>query len=174
MQKPLETWYTLCEVIHVSEGLNARFVPDHFNADLVYPVVILTLDQPDDLADAESKINRFDSDWLVSIEVAGTTVKLWAEHDVEPVVVRAKSVAVRRGAYTATDLQEILKELTSHLDSCQSHIAKLDAKSKEIEAFVSELFHRADTKRKLTTRTTAAIDAQMEVLKRILSKFRDA
>ena len=174
MQLPLETWYILRDVTDDGDVVRARFVPDHFHAEVVDPVLILTVHRPDDAADAKTKINRFREEFLVEIGVSAQRAELWAEYDDAAAMISGQSVTSQRAAYSPSDLLHIIRELTSHLDSSQSQVVDLLAKSHEVKSFVAELLHRAVAKKSLTTRSTTAIDAQIQVLERILGKLRDA
>ena len=174
MQVQLETWYILRDLVRDGDCLRARFVPDYFSAEVAAPVVVLEVEAPGDSADAEAKLSRFRDEYLIDLDVLEESVELWAEHDDVPIVLRGRAVSFRRTAYLDSDLRGLVEELNRHIESNQSEIAKLLARHREVESFVMELMHRAQTKRSLTTRPTSAIDAQIQLLDRILGKLRDA
>jgi hypothetical protein len=173
MKLPLETWYILRDMAVTGEHLQARFVPDYFDADVVNPVLIICVDRPVNVADAKEKFSRFDPEPLVEIDVSAQKVALWSEYDDEPVIILGRSVTSERAAYLPADLLHVIEQLNCQLESSQSQVVELRARLQVSQDFVAELLHRAGAKKALTSRSTSAIDVQIQVLERVLGKLRD-
>ena len=174
MKVSLETWYILRD-LKVAEGrVEARFVPDYFHAGIVDPVVTLSVDGPANASEAEKFLERFVEEPLVDLVVSPQKIELWAEYDDVPSAICGQSAAWVRSAYLSEDLLLIIGQLSSQLDSSLAQIAGLRKHQNEAESFIAELLHRAEAKKALTTRPTTVIDAQIQVLARILGKLRDA
>ena len=174
MNIPLETWYILRDLEVAEDRLEARFVPDYFHAEMVDPVVTLSVDTPSNASDAKNIFSRFAEEPLVELDVSAQKIELWAEYDDVPSVIHGESATWQRAAYLPEDLFRIIGHLSSQLEGAYSQVVGLRKHQNEAESFVAELLHRAEAKKALTTRPTTAVDAQIQVLERILCKLRDA
>lgn len=174
MNIPLETWYLLRDFIDDGDAVRARFVPDHFNAEIVAPVLVLTVHHPDDPRGAKEKLNRFREECLIEVCISEQEAELWAEYDDAASLISGQSVTSQREDYSSADLLHVIADMATHLNSTQAQVVALLNKSHEVKSFIVELLNRATTKKNLTTKPTTAVDAQIQVLERVLEKFRDA
>lgn len=174
MQLTLETWYTLSE-IGVDEGqLNVRLIPDYFNNEIVDPVITLTVLKPDRHVEFQASLERFRRESVIDIEVSEQVVKLWAEHDDAPTSISGQAASWHRSAYTSTDLMRVVDDMSAQLAISHGEVIALRSKCQDIESYTVELLKRAEAKKNITTRSTVAIDAQMDVLGRILARLKGA
>jgi hypothetical protein len=165
----LSTWYALSTVSASPERVVARFVPDHFAHELDSPVLTLTIGSPTHYAAAQNSLERFRDEYVVDVSVTPDAVELWTEYDDEPVRLVGLHVQHDWSDYTAEDLFQIAKALDDQLSTLHAENAKLHRGRKDLELFVGELIRRAETKKSLSHKSTAAPDAQIDALQRILN-----
>ncbi|HSD55251.1 MAG TPA: hypothetical protein VLC47_13860 [Burkholderiales bacterium] len=174
MRLPLETWYTLREIREDQQQLHIRLVPDYFSAEIADPVVAITVSQPQDPTQLQASLARFRDEPVIDIELSLQSVSFWAEYDDVPTTINGEVVAWERSVYTLDDLLQIVQSMAVHQDQLRAEIVARRKKESDVEAFVVELLRRAEAKRFMTTRSTIAIDTQIQVLERVLGRLRDA
>ncbi len=174
MPLELKTWYTLSRVSASPETLSARFLPDYFLREAA-PALNLTIEHPTDSAVAAVQLERFrNEECVVEISVESGAVALWAEYDEEPTRLLGKRITHSWSAYSAEEALKIASSLQDQLAATQSENAALERNKQELEEFISELLRRAEAKKILTTKNTAATDGQIDALKRVLNRFTGA
>lgn len=173
MELALESWYVVDGVEFDGTVLRVRMVPDHYNPELVNPVLELTIQEPADDAAARSSIAKFKDHFVVNVQLSPTVVELWGEFDDVPTIVAGRLVSSARFPYSKDDLVKIALSLEAQVRHWQAANAKLRAAVREVESYAMELSRRAEAKMSLTTRGTAIQEAQIDVLQRLLKKFSE-
>ena len=174
MQLELKAWYAVSNVRVTSERLVARLLPDYFFHE-AEPVLTLTVDHPSDAAAALRLLERFrEEECVVEITVASGVVELWAEYDEEPTRLVGEEAHHAWSPYSTEEALAIAGLLEKQLSDARSENAALRAKKRELEEFIKELLRRAEAKRSLTAKSTAAADGQIDALERVLNRLTGA
>jgi hypothetical protein len=174
MQLALESWYIVDEVTHANSQLVVRLVPDHFNSEIVEPVVTISITEPADAKTALQSLTRFQEDFVIDLKLSSTVIELWGEYDDDPTVVKGEAVSFLRSSYSIDQLLGTVRSLEAELNSWQAENVKLRNKANAVEGYVIDLLHRAEAKKSLTTRNPTTEDAQIDVLQRLLNRIRSA
>lgn len=171
MDLGLESWYVVDAVEFDNRVLRIRMLPDYFNSESSAPVLQVSIQDPLNEAAARNSISRFQDEAVVDIQLSPTAIELWGEYDDVPTVVSGTSVSFARAPYSNDDLLKIVLSLEAQVGRWQTENARLRTSAREVEGYAIELLRRAETKKSITTRSTAIEDAQIDVLQRILNKI---
>ena len=163
----IESWRT------DSRNLAVRLVPDHFEDGLSDPVVTITVTEVQDPVECDAALVRRKGELIVDLEVSEGVAAIFAEHDDEPASLRGSVVAVTRGQYSVEDLGRIIQQKNEELSRCHEQLRIYRATIDGTEGFVSELIRRAEAKRELTSRDSAPLTLEMDVLHRVLRRIRE-
>jgi hypothetical protein len=174
MPLALKTWYALSTVSATPESVVARFLPDYFARELEAPVLTLTIDSPSDHLAASRLLERFREEYVLEVSVTPDAVELCAEYDDEPTRLVGAEARHAWSSYTAEDLFQMAKSFEDQLNVVHAENAKLHAGKRELKHFVNELLRRAEAKKSLTSKSTAAPDAQINALERVLNHLTGA
>lgn len=174
MHLALESWYTLGDISGDETALRIRLLPDFFDAGIAEPVVTLTIVTPVNFVESKAALERFREDFVNDIAVSEGEVELWSEYDDEPTRISGQSAVWTLSAYSHAELLAVIASIKAELDASQTESKVLRRRLQSIEDYSVELLHRAEAKRSLTNRATTAIDAKIEILGRVLARFRDA
>lgn len=171
MTLELKTWYVVETVSVSAERLVARFLPDWFLLHEGEPVLTLAVEHPSDHAAASRLVERFRDDPAVEIAVSSGVIELWAEYDDEPTRLLGAETHHAWSAYAAEDLLRIARSLEDQLNTVHAENAKLQAEKRDLEDFINELLRRAETKKSLSTKSTASAEAKIDALERVLNRL---
>jgi hypothetical protein len=174
MQLPLRAWYALREIRQDGAELRARFLPDFFDQDIAEPALELVVVQPINAVESLAQLARFKEDPVTDATVSDNTVELFAEYDDEPTRICGQSVSWSWSPYTSTELLELIAGFVERADIQHKALTSLQRQLKSSIEYSTELLHRAEVKKALTQKSTATMDAQIEVLQRVLARLRDA
>jgi hypothetical protein len=163
----IESWRT------DAKHLAVRLVPDHFEEGLVDPVVTISVAEPQDPVECEAALLQRKSELIVALEVSEGLAAVYAEHDDEPASLRGSTVSVTRGPYALEDLRGIIQQKDQELSRSYEQIGIYRSAIDGAESFVSELIRRAEIKRELTSRDSAPLDLEVDVLQRVLHRIRE-
>ncbi len=174
MQLPLRAWYALREIRQDGAELRARFLPDFFDQDIAEPALELVVVQPSNVAEALTQLARFKEDPVTDATVSDNAIELLAEYDDEPTRICGQSVSWSMSPYTRTELLELIAGFVERSDAQHQELTSLQRHLESASEYSAELLHRAQAKKALTQKSTATMDAQIEVLQRVLARLRDA
>jgi hypothetical protein len=163
----IESWRT------DSRNLAVRLVPDHFEAGLLNPVVTIAVTEVQDPVGCEAALLRRKGELIIDLEVSEGAAAIFAEHDDEPASLRGSAVSVTRGPYTFEDLSRIIQQKDEELSRCYEQLRIYRSTIDGTKGFVSELIRRAEIKRELTSRDSAPLELEMDVLHRVLQRIRE-
>jgi hypothetical protein len=161
----IESWRT------ESRNLSVRLVPDHFEEGLSDPVVTIAVAELQDPVGCDVALVRRKGELIVDLEVSEGRAAILAEHDDEPASLRGSAVTMTRGPYSSEDLRRIVQQKDEELSRCCEQIQIYRSTIDGTEKFVSELIRRAEVKRELTSRDSASLDLEMDVLRRVLQRI---
>ncbi len=150
-----------------------RLVPDHFEASLSDPVVTIAINEVQDAQECDLALLRLKGELIVDLEVSEGVATIFAERDDEPASLRGSVVSVTRGPYSAEDLSRIIQQKDAELSRCHEQLRVYRSIIEGTEEFVSELIRRAEIKRELTSRNSAPLTLEMDVLHRVLRRIRE-
>jgi hypothetical protein len=163
----IESWRT------DSGSLAVRLVPDHFQHGLSDPVVTIAVTEVQDPLECNATLLRRKGELIVHLEVSQGVAAIFAEHDDEPASLRGSVVSVTRGPYSVEDLSRIIQQKDEELRHCHEQLRIYRSVIDGAEGFVSELIRRAEIKRELTSRDSAPLELEMDVLHRVLRRIRE-
>jgi len=162
----IESWRTS------SRNMEVRLVPDHFEDGLADPVMTIAVTEVQDPVECDAALLRRKGELIVDLEVSEGVAAIFAEHDDEPASLRGSVVSVSRGQYSVEDLSRIIQQKNEELSCCHEQLRIYRATIDGTEGFVSELIRRAETKRELTSRDSAPLTLELDVLHRVLRRIR--
>ena len=174
MQLQLESWYVVERVAKIDGQLVARLVPDHFNSEIVDPVVTISITNPTNEETAFQSFTRFQEDFVLDLKVSPNAIEIWGEYDDVPIVVEGEEVSFLRSPYATDQFQAAVLALEAELKSWQADNVKLRNMLNDVEHYVAELLRRAEAKKALTNQNATAEEAQIDVLQRILNRIKNA
>jgi len=163
----IESWHT------DARHLAVRLLPDHFEEGLVDPVVTIHVAELNNSIECEAALLQRKSELIVALEVSEGVASVYSEHDDEPASLRGGTVSVTRGPYSFEELRNIIRQKDQELSHCYEQLRVYRSAIDGTEGFVSELIRRADIKRELTSRDSAPLDLEVDVLQRVLHKIRE-
>lgn len=163
----IESWRT------DAKHLAVRLVPDHFEEGLVDPVVTVSIAGLQNPAECEAALLQRKGEFIVALEVSEGLAAIYSEHDDEPASLRGSTVSVTRGPYSFEDLRGIIQQKDQELSRCYEQIQVYRSAIDGADGFVSELIRRAEIKRELTSRDSAPLDLEVDVLQRVLHRIRE-
>jgi len=150
-----------------------RLVPDHFEDGFEDPVVTIAVTEVLDPVECAAALLRRKGELIVDLEVSEGVAATFAEHDDEPASLRGSVVSVTRGQYSVEDLSRVIQQMNEELSRCHERLRIYRSTIDVTDGFVSELIRRAETKRQLTSRDSAPLDLEMDVLHRVLRRIRE-
>ena len=153
--------------------MTVRLVPDHFESGLRDPVVTVAVTEVQDQVECEAALLRRKGELIVDLKLSEGAVAIFAEHDEEPASLRGSAVSASRGPYSVEDLILIIEQKDEELSRCYEQIRSSRSIIDGTEGFVSELIRRAQTKRELSSRDSAPLDLELDVLHRVLQRIRE-
>jgi hypothetical protein len=169
----LDGWFFIDSWHSDAERLVVRLVPDHFQPGLTDPVVTIVIIDLQDAAVSESALQLRKHDCIVDLQLSEGLAALWGEADDEPASLRGSSVSVSRGSYSVSDFERIIRHKDQQLERCYAQVRELGLTVQRTEHFVFELIRRAEAKRQLTSRDPAALDLELDVLRRVLHRIQE-
>ena len=156
-----------------SSHLEIRLVSDHFDAGVREPVLTIAVTALTDPAECEAALLRRKGELIVGLEVYEKHAAIYSEHDDEPALFRGSAVAVTRSPYSSEDFLGIIRQKDEELSVCYEQFGAWRSTIDGAAAFVSELIRRAEIKRGLTSRDSAPLDLEVDVLHRVLQRIRE-
>ena len=167
----LKAWYYLTELTATSELIKARFLPDFFRSG--DPTVLtIVVERPSDLTSAVALLQRFREEPVTELLTAADLVELWSEYDESPTQVFGGKIGVEWSAYSASELFDLALQFEKRRETADAEVVKLRQHMQALEEFVLQLLQRAESKRSLTAKSAAAVDAQIDVLQRVIHRLR--
>jgi hypothetical protein len=163
----IDSWRTDSEIFSV------RLVPDHFEEGLADPVMTICVTGLQGSMECEAALQLRKDELIVDLEVSDTGAAIYAEQDNEPVWLRGSHVSATRGPYMIDDLHRILRQKEEEIRLYHEQLHDYRARVERAESFMSELIRRAEIKRDMTSRDSAWLDREVDVLQRVLQRIRE-
>lgn len=163
----IESWRT------DSRNMEVRLVPDHFEPSLLDPVVTIAIAEVQDPQECDAALFCRKGQLIVDLEVSEGVAAIFAEHDDQPASLRGSVVSVTRGPYSFEELSRIIQQKDEELNHCHEQLRIHRSIIDGTEGLVSELIRRAETKRELTSRDSAPLELEVDVLHRVLRRIRE-
>ena len=73
----LESWYTISNTQVTDDRLVVRLIPDHYNSDLVDPVITITVTQPENMQSALASLALLVDDFLIDLSVLSQSLQIF-------------------------------------------------------------------------------------------------
>ena len=163
----IDSWRTDSEIFSV------RLVPDHFEAGLADPVMTICVTGLLGSMECEAALQLRKDELIVDVEVSETGAAIYAEQDIEPVWLRGNHVSATRGPYSIDDLHRILRQKEQEIRLYDEQLHDYRAQSGACRKFPVRIDRRAEIKRDMTSRDSAWLDREMDVLQRVLQRIRE-
>lgn len=168
---PLKAWYYLTELTATSEVVKARFLPDFFHGGDP-SVLTIVVERPSDQTSAVALLQRFREEPITELLTSADLVELWSEYDEGPTRIVGSKIGVEWSAYSASELLELALQFEKRSETADAELVKLRRHMQALEEFVLQLMQRSESKRSMTAKSTAAVDAQIDVLQRVIQRLR--
>lgn len=167
----LKAWYYLTELTVAPEMIRARFLPHlfHGGAPMVLTIVV---ERPSDQTSAVALLERFREEPVTELLTAADLVELWSEYDDGPTQIFCGKTGVEWSTYSASELLDLALQFEKGKQTADAQVVKFGQHMQALEEFILQLLHRAESKRSLTAKSTAAVDAQIDVLQRVIHRLR--
>lgn len=161
-------WWSITD-----QKLTLRFKPEYYSAEFVDPIITVHITQALKLPELQLALAGVSEEALIEIEYRPGMLKLWTVYDDIALSIEGSKVEVIRSPYSCEDLTQVISSKQQELDLEYASASKSHEKLGDIEHFVTELLDRAQTKKTLSSRKPFAADAQIDVLKRVLTRIHD-
>lgn len=168
------SWFSLSDSQLGNGQVLFRFVPSPFLPQYTAPVVEVTVEDPSDAQAAVESLSRFRSEFIVSLEVKPHELCVLGHMDNDETVVKGARVYSSNVAYSSAELLDIATFLQNALRDKTTDLYRQRERLKEVRHFVADLAQRAGRKVELSGKPTAAAEAQVDVLSRVLNRIGDA